>query len=1214
MRWLHISDLHYDPSNANSGTLMMSDALINCLQSRNISVDAIFVTGDFRFARTQDDTDDNAKLAADMLLQIAKTANVNRNDGSVDVDRIFIVPGNHDLNRDYPNRVDLLEPIKSKYIKNFYEGTFQKNNLKLLYDSFVFYHRVLKQLYGEDGANFRMDKMFITSPHTHEYFRDTSILLLNTALLSQDSDKIDPHTLLCGHKYITSELSDIRSKHPNEPIIVLAHHSMDQLNEKESMEIKKIFNTYNVELYLCGHSHALWHEKINEIHHITMGCIRNEANEQAGFSFGEYDPDSRTITIQAYEWRQDFPSPKWTLYSGFSDGESSDLVINLRKAASPYKPSSKGAERKPKCIDTETQKQLDSYKSSLMAQYAKVKLLQFSDGLEEEDIVDVDSIYVDLYCEPFSKVPASRSGENMQKGSACSEVLVSSLANLVILGLPGAGKTTLLRYLLKKLSEKNATLIPVYMELKSEVNGELAEILRKGASVNREDINRYVKSYLSNWGASETLFDYVKGNSSLFEIVFFCDGLDEISHEQYTMFTNAANKASSFIGLRFIISSRQIGFLSSDYSEKFKLYCLLDFDIGKQQRFISKFFTAGSKERQDKLKQHTLQQRELTSLLSSNQTISRLAKSPILLSLLCVTPNLKTIKNKAQLFKRAIEVLLRNRKITSEDDQKLFISFLKELAVVFFKLDKAECFEEIELKFYAERFFCRQDASTCSRLGEKYLDCGLFDKSEKTDAYKFAHRTIWEYLVAEGMLDRDKNEVYNRANMGVWEEPIKMFVSLVEQSNPEYVQSTAVVIRELWKKNKALALSCMNEFETFPRDMFENLYGSLSKRDKLRLIATLKESYVNNPSDFRLPVINTIRETLSLMHTVEKDCEVVYAYLEFLEEYHDERAFSEILGKFLDLSNLENRRKMMDKLGLEFVEVKSGTFCMGRNATNRSKLEADERKKFVTIDSEETPEHRVRISRPFFIAKTPVTNEMYYNCGFPYADFDHKSNPYSDEPNQPVNFVNWYEAMVFAKWLGYTLPSEAEWEYACRIGGPEYMTEDMSELTRLLDKTARYAPDGANKTRAVIPIIPQYANNLGVVDMLGNLREWCLDWYNDDFYMRCDVASYSTFQADIKGKTSVCYYWDGTGGEEKSYLVEREIPADKDIFVFDNQGNCVDPIKTIVGKFESKSLRGGCFDWSVSNLRPTYRNHNPASNIYKVNGFRLIYKEDNSYE
>ena len=129
---------------------------------------------------------------------------------------------------------------------------------------------------------------------------------------------------------------------------------------------------------------------------------------------------------------------------------------------------------------------------------------------------------------------------------------------------------------------------------------------------------------------------------------------------------------------------------------------------------------------------------------------------------------------------------------------------------------------------------------------------------------------------------------------------------------------------------------------------------------------------------------------------------------------------------------------------------------------------------------------------------------MFYKSGFPYADKERfeKNNPWSDQDTQPVNKVNWYEAIVFAKWLGCTLPSEAEWEYAF-IGNREdkykFTTIYKSEMIKILDDNgfACYSKNSNNITRPVLPIDKLKTNSFGLLDMLGNLREWCIDWYSD---------------------------------------------------------------------------------------------------------------------
>ncbi|GHT10784.1 hypothetical protein FACS189426_11690 [Bacteroidia bacterium] len=869
-----------------------------------------------------------------------------------------------------------------------------------------------------------------------------------------------------------------------------------------------------------------------------------------------------------------------------------------------------------KTIDVEST--LQQYKREVCNSFAKVRLLQFIEEIQsEKEIVDIEDIYVDLMCTPFSTKNNDLIAED--KVGKCSQTLIlteddqdrRNKLNMVILGLPGSGKTTLLKYLLKKYSEQKKV-VPIYIELKSEVDTEFGEVLAKEGKVIVSDLKNYIVNYFKPriGDIGENLVNDITNNlySGKYEIVFFCDGLDEISKRQYDQFTAVVNKASTFVGYRFVISSRQIGFYASDYNERFKLYCLLDFDEDAQTDFINKYFSILGKPELNSRKSQLIQ------ILNNraDTVILKLAKSPILLSLLCVTQNLKNIRNKAQLFQNAIDVLLSNRKITRDEDRKLFVDFLKELAVIFFKLDKAECFDDKELDFYANRFFCSQgESESCSLLKSKYLSCGLFDKSERVNTYKFAHRTIWEYLVAEGMIgrDRDPNEIYSRSNMGVWEEPIKMYVSLIGQSK---TLNTTEVIQKIWNENKSLALNCMNEFDPFPIDILNKLYGGLSRREKLSLVSTLRDSYINYNGSFRNPVINTIKETLTLIHSIEKNCEVIYSYLEFLSEFSKEEVFTNLLNDFLKLDELEQRQNLLKEYGLDFKEVSAGKFNMGRQDIDKSGLTEEESSKFIIVDAYEVPEHKVKISNSFKISKTLITNRMYFDSGFPYADTTHMPNHYSNDPNQPVNFVNWYEAMVFAKWFGYTLPSEAEWEYACRGGynGNDFMSENIEEIQNILNEKVNYTGDKTNKTRKVIPINEKFANSLGLVDMLGNLREWCIDWFSEDFYMKSIVENYPTFQDDIIGKEKISYYWDvDKNGTEKPVLcVDNTNELNITKFTFDKDGYCIDPVQWTMDKIEAKSLRGGCFDWSISNLRPTYRNHNPANNVYKVNGFRVILK------
>src|SRR5207249_3540696 len=97
---------------------------------------------------------------------------------------------------------------------------------------------------------------------------------------------------------------------------------------------------------------------------------------------------------------------------------------------------------------------------------------------------------------------------------------------------------------------------------------------------------------------------------------------------------------------------------------------------------------------------------------------------------------------------------------------------------------------------------------------------------------------------------------------------------------------------------------------------------------------------------------------------------------------------------------------------------------------------------------DEEPQHWVRITQPFYLGTTPVTQEQFAAC-----DPQHK-NEFDNKPDHPAEKVNWNQAVRFCQWMNETLrglppgyvaglPTEAQWEYACRTGsGTEYCNGD----------------------------------------------------------------------------------------------------------------------------------------------------------------------------
>lgn len=310
MNWLHLSDIHFNPEGDSGESTYLRSQLSEFLKKKNFQVDKIIITGDLRDASCQDDSEESAKEVVKYIKGIAKDVGVER------IDNIILVPGNHDLSRNYDGRQEIICNNKRDYRSN--EGDF--NKLDVLVDSFVFYKRVLMEIYGEDETNNLFENVYKINPHKYNMFKHVNVLQMNTELLAGEivTDSLgnervnDEGSLVVGSKYIINALMNL--KHNNKPVIVVGHRGLEQLNSEEKRKILKLFKDYNVCLYLCGHSHDLWCDETYEIPHVTVGCIKQANGVKAGFSYGVVDENENSITINAYSWDNNC----WSEYSHFS--------------------------------------------------------------------------------------------------------------------------------------------------------------------------------------------------------------------------------------------------------------------------------------------------------------------------------------------------------------------------------------------------------------------------------------------------------------------------------------------------------------------------------------------------------------------------------------------------------------------------------------------------------------------------------------------------------------------------------------------------------------------------------------------------------------------------------------------------------------------------------------------------------------------------------
>jgi formylglycine-generating enzyme required for sulfatase activity len=165
--------------------------------------------------------------------------------------------------------------------------------------------------------------------------------------------------------------------------------------------------------------------------------------------------------------------------------------------------------------------------------------------------------------------------------------------------------------------------------------------------------------------------------------------------------------------------------------------------------------------------------------------------------------------------------------------------------------------------------------------------------------------------------------------------------------------------------------------------------------------------------------------------------------------------------------------------GIDFVYCPAGTFMMGSKDYD-----------------DEQPVHEVEISRGFWLGKYPVTQGQWL------AVMGNNPSEFKRGDGYPVECVSWEDSREFIDRLNEIagaehcrLPTEAEWEYACRAGSTTAYCFGDDEL-----KLKEYAWFGEDSAHSTHPVGKKRPNDWGLYDMHGNVWEWVLDWYDSDYY------------------------------------------------------------------------------------------------------------------
>ncbi|RQW04556.1 NACHT domain-containing protein, partial [candidate division KSB1 bacterium] len=643
---------------------------------------------------------------------------------------------------------------------------------------------------------------------------------------------------------------------------------------------------------------------------------------------------------------------------------------------------------------------------------------------------------------------------------------------LLILGDPGAGKTTLMKYFALSFAKKEAA-------KRLKLPGDLLPILIPLRNVDMKksfvkNICRQVNGY--NLNLSE---DFFRDRLENGRAIVLLDGLDEVADElaRKEMCKWIDRARIGFSHSRFIITSRFSGYrgdvrLPGTYLELH----MMDFSLDEVQQFLHSWYAAvetGLNE--DNNYWRTRAQNaaeELYNRIAGYKAYEALAINPLMLQLIALVHyDYKTVPDRrVELYQKCIDLLLQKwdeakglkALLTAKEARQV----LQPLALWLHSEEnrrQATCAEIVEqIKPHVQRVKPGVEA-------EKVLT-SMRDRSGVfvgfgTEIYGFQHHSFQEYLTAE--------EIRNKNAVG----------TLVEHFDESW-----------WREPTLLALGLDNP------SLFAPFMQTLLNSDKSNgaaadfMVRCVHEALVKDEA----PLVD-------VLHNKEKSWQTRYNALLGLEEIGSEIAQKAVVAILNDeqprlaekafelavawrLIKVEERIKDIDpQTGLprrffskieqqaEYILIPGGEYVMG------------ELKKKVKVE-------------PFYLAKFTVTNQLY---GIFMKETKHREPAYWKDKrfngdDQPVVGVSWDDAKAYCDWLSqenkkgdkFRLPFEAEWEWAAGRGARKYPWGDDEPTPQL----ANY--DGKIGNTTPVGSYPAGATPDGLMDMAGNVWEWCEDWYD----------------------------------------------------------------------------------------------------------------------